>query len=70
MKVQWTGIADEVRGHVDQSHYARRLPGNGEWAAVCQKPELSKATCFEDGVQFILLYRCLCILTHRETLTR
>lgn len=44
MKVQWTSLADEVRGHVDQRHYARRIPGNGEWAAVCQKPELSKKT--------------------------
>ena len=44
MKVQWTSLADEVRGHVDQRHYARRIPGNGEWAAVCEKPELSKKT--------------------------
>ncbi len=44
MKVQWTSLVDDVRGHVDQGHYARRIPGNGEWAAVCQKPELSKKT--------------------------
>ena len=44
MKVQWTSLADEVRGHVDQRHYARRIPGNGEYGAVCAKPELSKKT--------------------------
>ena len=35
---------DELKGHVDSSHYARHIPGNGEWAAVCNKPELSKKT--------------------------
>ena len=44
MKVQWTGLVDELRGHVDKNHYARRIPGNGAWAAVCSKPELSEKT--------------------------
>ena len=25
-------------------HYGRRIPGNGEYGAVCSKPELSKKT--------------------------
>ena len=44
MKVKWTSLVDDVQGHVDGKHYARRIPGNGEWAAVCNKPELSKKT--------------------------
>ena len=44
MKVQWTSLVDDVVGHVDKRHYARHIPGNGEWAAVCSKPELSKKT--------------------------
>ena len=44
MKVQWTALLDEAKGGVDAKHYARHIPGNGEWAAVCQKPELSNAT--------------------------
>ena len=42
MKVKWTNLVDDAQGHVDEKHYARHIPGNGEWAAVCQKPELSK----------------------------
>ena len=44
MKVKWTSLLDDVQGSVDRKHYARNIPGNGEWAAVCQKPELSKKT--------------------------
>ena len=44
MKVKWTLLVDEMRGSVDKKHYARHIPGNGEWAAVCAKPELSKTT--------------------------
>ena len=44
MKVKWTSLVDDAQGHVDEKHYARHIPGNGEWAAVCQKPELSKKT--------------------------
>ena len=44
MKVKWTNLVDDVQGHVDGRHYARHIPGNGEWAAVCSKPELSKKT--------------------------
>lgn len=44
MKVRWTSLVDDVVGHVDRSHYARHIPGDGEWAAVCMKPELSENT--------------------------
>ena len=44
MKVQWTSLVDDVVGHVDKRHYARHIPGNGERAAVCSKPELSEKT--------------------------
>ncbi len=44
MKVQWTVLLDKVKGGIDEKHYARHIPGNGEWASVSQKPELSKAT--------------------------
>ena len=37
MKVQWTSLVDDARGNVDSRHYARHIPGNGEWAAVCEK---------------------------------
>ena len=43
MKVQWTGLVDDMKGHVDKDFYARHILGNGMWAAVCHKPELSKA---------------------------
>ena len=42
MKAKWVNIVDSLQGNVDQRHYARRIPGNGEWAAVCAKPELSE----------------------------
>jgi len=44
MKVKWTLLIDDMNGSVDKKHYARHIPGNGEWAAVCNKPELSKKT--------------------------
>ena len=44
MKVKWTGLVDDLRGHVDRRHYARHIPGNYKEAAVCQKPELSEKT--------------------------
>ena len=44
MKAKWTLLIDELHGGIDTKHYARHIPGNGEWAAVCQKPELSKKT--------------------------
>ena len=44
MKAKWVNIVDSLQGNVDQRHYARQIPGNGEWAAVCAKPELSKKT--------------------------
>ena len=42
MKVQWTSLVDDVRGHIDGRHYARHIPGNGREAAICLKPELSE----------------------------
>jgi len=44
MKVKWVSIIDDLKGNVDSKHYARNIPGNGEWAAVCLKPELTKKT--------------------------
>ena len=44
MKVKWTLLVDDACGHIDPKHYARHIPGNGEWAAVCNKPELSAKT--------------------------
>ena len=44
MKAKWSSIIDELQGGIDEKHYARHIPGNGEWAAVCSKPELSKKT--------------------------
>jgi len=42
MKVKWNSLIDDFQGGLDKHHYARHIPGNGTWAAVCQKPELSK----------------------------
>ena len=44
MKAKWVNIVDSLQGNLDQRHYARRIPGNGEYGAVCAKPELSKKT--------------------------
>ena len=44
MKAKWTSLVDDASGKLDSRHYARHIPGNGEWAAVCSKPELSKKT--------------------------
>lgn len=44
MKVKWTLLLDDACGLVDNKHYARHIPGNGKWAAVCNKPELSEKT--------------------------
>lgn len=44
MKAKWVSIVDDLQGNVDERHYVRRIPGNNEWAAVCNKPELSKKT--------------------------
>ena len=44
MKVKWTVIIDELKGGLGRNFYARRIPGNAEWALVCCKPELNKKT--------------------------
>ena len=44
MKAKWTSLVDELKGHIDDKHYARHIPGNYEWAAICSKPELSEET--------------------------
>lgn len=44
MKVKWTLLLDDAVGHVDEKHYARHIPGNGAWASLCSKPELSERT--------------------------
>lgn len=44
MKAKWVHIVEELRGSMDGRHYARRIPRNGEYGAICSKPELSKKT--------------------------
>ncbi len=44
MKAKWTSLVKDMQGSVDERHYARHIPGNKEWAAVCCTPELSKKT--------------------------
>jgi len=44
MKAKWTSLVNDLRGTIDKKHYARHIPGNSKWAAVCHKPELSKQT--------------------------
>lgn len=44
MKAKWTSLVDDLQGSVDERHYARHIPGNIEWAAVCRKPDLSQKT--------------------------
>ena len=44
MKAKWTSLVNDLQGSVDSRHYARHIPGNIEWAAICCKPELSKKT--------------------------
>ena len=34
MKAKWVNIVDNLQGDVDQRHYARRIPGNGELEAI------------------------------------
>lgn len=44
MKAKWTSLIGEAEGTLDSKHYARHIPGNDEYAAICEKPELSKKT--------------------------
>lgn len=44
MKVKWALLINDAQGGIDGQHYARSIPGNGEWASVCNKPKLSKKT--------------------------
>lgn len=44
MKVKWVELINDASGSIGARQYARRIPGNGNEAAVCQKPELSKKT--------------------------
>lgn len=44
MKAKWVHIVEELRGSMDGRLYARRIPGNGEFGAICSKPELNKKT--------------------------
>ena len=44
MKAKWNVLIADLQGSVGPRHYARHIPGNPEWAAVCQRPELSKKT--------------------------
>ncbi len=42
MKAKWASIIENASGTIGQNQYARRIPGNTEYGAVCMKPELSK----------------------------
>ncbi len=42
MKVKWIEIVGEAHGDLGMRQYARRIPGDTEWAAICSKPEISK----------------------------
>ena len=44
MKTKWVELIGESTGSFGSKQYARRIPGNDEYAAVCSKPELSKKT--------------------------
>ena len=44
MKSKWVDLIRESHGKIGSKHYARRIPGDEEYAAVCSKPELSKKT--------------------------
>ena len=44
MKTKWVELMKESTGSFGSRQYARRIPGNDEYAAVCSKPELSKKT--------------------------
>lgn len=44
MKTKWVELIGESTGSFGSRQYARRIPGNDEYAAVCSKPELSKKT--------------------------
>lgn len=44
MKTRWVELIGESTGSFGSRQYARRIPGNDEYAAVCSKPELSKRT--------------------------
>ena len=44
MKVKWSVLLSDAYGNADENKYARHIPGNKEWAALCNKPELSKKT--------------------------
>ena len=48
MKAKWVNIVDSLQGNVDQRHYARRIPGNGEYGTVCAKAEHPTAKAFAE----------------------
>ena len=36
MKAKWTSLIADLQGSLDSRHYARHIPGNRVWAAVCK----------------------------------
>ena len=42
MKAKLVNLFSKVEGGIGRKQYARRIPGDKVWAAVCSKPELSK----------------------------
>ena len=44
MKIKWINLISDAEGSLNPRQYVRHIPGNLEYAAVCEKPELSKKT--------------------------
>ena len=54
MKTKWVELVGESTGSFGSKQYARRIPGNDEYAAVCSKPELSKKTKKKKAELFVV----------------
>lgn len=54
MKTRWVELIGESTGSFGSRQYARRIPGNDEYAAVCSKPELSKKTKKKKAELFVV----------------
>lgn len=44
MKAKLVSILESASGGAGPNQYLRGIPGNGEYVAICSKPELRKAT--------------------------
>lgn len=72
MKSKWVDLISESTGSFGSKQYARRIPGNDEYAAICSKPELSKKTKKKKAELFVvkdfqvLIATCKAILHNPE----